>query len=105
MANFSSLLTSVIQFSSKGFVKNSLTGAGLGLGSYVLLRELYDQFLSYLQSNFANLSTIFYAINLSGLDVALSIVISAVGIRIYLNSQQVFLRTLSTLIPLISAIS
>ena len=95
MANFSSLLTSVIQFSSKGFVKNSLTGAGLGVGSYVLLRELYDQFLSYLQSNFANLSTIFYAINLSGLDVALSIVISAVGIRIYLNSQQVFLRTLS----------
>jgi hypothetical protein len=58
MANFSSLLSSVIEFSSKSFVKNSLT-AGLGLGSYVLLRELYDQFLSYLQSNFANLSTIF----------------------------------------------
>lgn len=95
MASFSSILTSVIEFTSRKLFKNVLGGAGLGLGSYLILTELYSQFLSYLQTNFSNLSTIFYAINLTGLDVALSIVISAVGIRVYLNSQQVFLRKLS----------
>jgi len=95
MASFSSLLTSVIEFSSRSLVKTSLKGAGLGLGTFTVLTAIYDQFLSYLQTNFANLSSIFYAINLSGSHIALGIVISAIGMRIYLNSQQVFLRTLS----------
>lgn len=94
MANFSSLLTSVIEFTSKSFVKNSLAGAGLGLGTYAVMQTLYYSFLSYLQSNFSQLASIFYAINLTGLDVALSILVSAVGIRIYLNSQKVFIRKL-----------
>jgi hypothetical protein len=46
MANFSSLLTSVIEFTSKSFVKNSLAGAGLGLGTYAVMQTLYYSFLS-----------------------------------------------------------
>ena len=92
MANFSSLLTSVIEFTSRSFIKNALKGAGLGLGTYMVLQGLYTSFLGYLKSNFAMLSDIFYAINLTGLDVGLSIILSAFSIRIYLNSQQVFVR-------------
>lgn len=92
MANFSSLLYNVTQFFSKGLIKNSLQGAGLALGSYAVIQTIYSAFLSYLQSNFGQLVNIFYAINLSGLDVALSMLISAVNVRIFLNSKQIFLR-------------
>lgn len=94
MASFSTLLTGVIEFCSKSFVKNSLKGAGLGLGSYVVLQAIYSIFLSYLQSNFSQLANIFYAINLSGLDVALSILVSAINIKIFINSKQIFIRKL-----------
>lgn len=94
MASFSTLLTGVIEFCSKSFVKNSLKGAGLGLGSYVAMQALYATFLSYLQSNFNLLADIFYAINLTGLDVALSILVSAINIKIFMNSKQIFLRKL-----------
>jgi hypothetical protein len=94
MANLSTLLNGAGEFFSKSFVKNSLKGAGIGLGSYVVLQGLYSTFLGYLQSNFSQLADIFYAINLSGLDVGLSIVVSAVNIRIFMNSKQIFLRKL-----------
>jgi hypothetical protein len=96
MANLSSLLYSVTAFFSKGLIKNSLTGAGLALGSYAVLQTIYASFLSYLQTNFGQLANIFYAINLSGLDVALSMLISAVNVRIFLNSKQLFLRKASS---------
>lgn len=92
MASLSALLSKIIDLSSRSFVKKSLTGAGLGLGSYVAMQAAYDSFLSHIHSNWANLANIFYAINLSGLDIALSMLISAVGVRVYLNSQRVFLR-------------
>ncbi len=92
MANLSTLLSGAGDFFSRSIVKNSLKGAGLGLGSYVALQALYATFLSYLHSNFSQLANIFYAINLSGLDVALSIVVSAVNIRIFMNSKQIFVR-------------
>lgn len=95
MSNLSTILNNTMSFFSKGFVKNSLTGAGLGLGSYVALQALYETFLSHLQGNFSQLANIFYAINMSGLDVALSIVVSAINIRIFMNSKQLFLRKMS----------
>ena len=94
MANLSTILTSVGEFFSKSFVKNSLKGAGIGLGSYVALQALYATFLSYLQTNFNQLANIFYAVNLSGIDVGLSIIVSAINIRIMMNSKQLFLRKL-----------
>lgn len=94
MASLSTLLTSVIEFCSKSFVKNSLKGAGLGLGSYLAMQTLYATFLSYLQSNFSQLASIFYAINMSGLDVGLSILVSAINIKIFMNSKQIFIRKL-----------
>lgn len=94
MANLSSLLTNIIDYSSRSFVKKSLTGAGLGLGSYLSMQFMYEQFLAHLKTNFSQIADIFYAINLSGLDVGLSMIISAVGVRVYLNSQKVFIRKL-----------
>lgn len=94
MASLSTLLNNTMEFFSKSFVKNSLKGAGLGLGSYVAMQALYATFLSYLQSNFNLLADIFYAINLTGLDVALSILVSAINIKIFMNSKQIFLRKL-----------
>lgn len=83
-----------MEFFSKSIVKNSLKGAGLGLGSYVVLQGLYSVFLSYLQSNFNQLANIFYAINMSGLDVGLSILVSAINIKIFMGSKQIFIRKL-----------
>lgn len=94
MASLSSVLHGVMEFFSKSLVKNSLKGAGLGLGSYVAMQALYSTFLSYLQTNFNLLADIFYAINLTGLDVALSILVSAINIKIFMNSKQIFLRKL-----------
>lgn len=94
MASLSTLLHSTMEFFSKSIVKNSLKGAGLGLGSYVVLQGLYSVFLSYLQSNFNQLANIFYAINMSGLDVGLSILVSAINIKIFMGSKQIFIRKL-----------
>lgn len=92
MGNLSTLLYKVFDFFSKSFVKNSLKGAGLGLGSYVALQALYQTFLIHLKDNFSQLADFLYAINLSGLDVALSIVVSAINIRIFMNSKKIFIR-------------
>lgn len=94
MASLSTLLYSTMEFFSKSIVKNSLKGAGLGLGSYVVLQGLYSVFLSYLQTNFNQLANIFYAINMSGLDVGLSILVSAINIKIFMGSKQIFIRKL-----------
>lgn len=92
MANLSSLIFKVTELTSKSFIKNSLQGAGLALGSYAVIQTIYSAFLSYLHNNFNQLANIFYAINLTGLDVAFSMLISAINVRIFLNSKQIFLR-------------
>lgn len=95
MSNLSTILTSTFSFFTKGLVKNSLKGAGLGLGSYMVLQGLYDTFVSHIRSNFQLGGDILYAFNLSQVDTGLSIVLSAIAVRMYLDSQKVFLRKIT----------
>lgn len=72
--------------------KRLLWGAGLGLVAYGVSQGLYNMLLSYVQSNFANLASFFYLIDLTGLDIAISLVLSAVAMRMLLNAGRFTLR-------------
>lgn len=95
MSSLSGILLSTVSFFSKGFVKNILKGAGLGLGSYMALQALYDTFVNHIRSNFSLAGDVLFAFNLSEVDQGISIVLSAIAVRMYLDSQKVFLRKIT----------
>lgn len=80
-------------FLSSG-LKKILTGAGLGLGTFVLSQTMFSSLLSHVQNNFGALGDIFWLIDLSGLDVALSYVVSGISIRLTMNAGKISLRKL-----------
>ncbi|MEG1502371.1 MAG: DUF2523 family protein [Synergistaceae bacterium] len=87
------LLAWFAPFLLSGFLKKILAGAGIGLISFTLQQVIYSQFLSYLQNNFRNLHSLtFVMFELSGLSIALSLIVSAVGIRMTMNSGKLALR-------------
>lgn len=73
-------------------VKRLLLGAGLGLVSYTTLKTIFDSMIEKaLQSMNSGLDIALSFLGLSGLDTALSIVISAMFIRVTILSAQVHL--------------
>ena len=80
-------------FLSSG-VKKLLTGAGLGLGTFVVSQTMFSSLLGHVKNNFGALGDIFWLISLSGLDVALSLVISGISIRLTMNAGKISLRKL-----------
>lgn len=72
--------------------KKVLIGAGIGLASFGVTQLIFNSLLNYVQTNFAQLHSFFFLIDLCGLDVALSYVISAVSIRITMNAGKLGLR-------------
>lgn len=74
--------------------KKILIGAGIGLVSFTLTQSAFSFFLSYVHERFNALSAIFFIIDLSGLDIAMSYVISAVSIRITMNAGKLAFRKL-----------
>lgn len=80
-------------FLSSG-VKRLLTGAGLGLGTFVLSQTMFSILLGHVKNNFGALGDIFWLISLSGLDVALSYVISGISIVLTMNAGKISLRKL-----------
>ena len=80
-------------FLSSG-VKKLLTGAGLGLVTFGISQAMFSTLLGYVQNNFGALGDIFWLIDLSGLDVALSYVVSGISIRLTMNAGKISLRKL-----------
>lgn len=73
-------------------IKRLLLGAGLGLVSYTTLKTIFDSMIEKaLQSMNSGLDIALSFLGLSGLDTALSIVISAMFIRVTILSAQVHL--------------
>lgn len=74
--------------------KKLLYGAGLGLVAYGVSQGLFNMLLNYVQSNFGMLGSLFYLIDLSGTDIALSLVISAIATRLMFNAGKFSFRKL-----------
>lgn len=72
--------------------KKLLIGAGLGLTTFVLTQSMFTIFLNYVHSRFNLLSDLFYLIDLTGLDIALSYVVSAISIRLTMSAGKLSLR-------------
>lgn len=72
--------------------KKVLIGAGLGLATFALSQSLFSMFLSYVTDRFNELSALFWLVDLAGIDIALSYIISAVSIRLALGSSKLALR-------------
>lgn len=88
-----SVLTWFTGFLLSGLLKRVLLGAGIGLISFTVQQVIYSQILSYLQNNFRNLHSLTLVMfELSGLSIALSLIVSAVGIRMTMNTGKLALR-------------
>ncbi|RZG66680.1 DUF2523 domain-containing protein [Acinetobacter wuhouensis] len=72
--------------------KKLLIGAGIGLASFALTQTAFSFFLDFVHARFNDLASIFFIIQLTGLDVALSYVISAVSIRLTMNAGKLAFR-------------
>ncbi|MFU8926148.1 DUF2523 family protein [Acinetobacter puyangensis] len=72
--------------------KRILYGAGLGLVAYGVSQGLFNMLLSYVQSNFALFSPLFYLISISGLDVFISMILSAISTRMMFDTGRFTLR-------------
>ena len=74
-------------------IKRILMGAGLGLVSYTALSKIFDNMISNAISNMQGGSDIALSfLGLSGMDTALSIVISAALIRVTIFSASLHLQ-------------
>ena len=86
------LLISVAEKVLSFAFKKMLVGAGIGLASFGLSQLAFSMMLDYVNARFNFLSSIFFLIDLSGIDEALSFIISAVSITLATNAGKLALR-------------
>ncbi|WP_151766037.1 DUF2523 family protein [Acinetobacter colistiniresistens] len=72
--------------------KKLLVGAGLGLVTFGITQGVYSILLNYVKDSFSMLSAMFYLINICGLDVAISYILSGIAIRLTMNAGKLSLR-------------
>lgn len=83
-ANISKILDSA----ESGFIKKALTGAGITVFSNTVMLTLFDTFLDQFKNNLGQInSPVLALLHMSGIDIALSIVLSAIATRMALNSS------------------
>lgn len=74
-------------------IKRALSGVGLGLATYAGISELLDKLISDANASLASGDgKILSIIGLTGIDVALSLILSACVIRATITSSSVFLQ-------------
>lgn len=84
--NFSGILTKVIESGTRGGLKNVLLGAGLTLASNGAFMLIVNQYIDTLRGQVGGLSAdLAGLIHLTGGDIAISIVLSAIVTRLSLN--------------------
>ena len=92
--SLASLLTKVSESVLSTSVSKMLKGAGVGLATFGITQAVYNMALNKLHESFAQLVDFFFVINLSGLSIALSLIVSAIGIKVSISSQKLALRKL-----------
>lgn len=94
--SLSSIISKTLDSASSGFLKKFLTGAGLSLASTAGVTVVINQYINNLQATTSGVSAELLAIlHLSGIDFAISIILSAVVTRVALNSAGLTLTKLS----------
>lgn len=92
MAGLGGLLSKVIESGTKGGLKNILMGAGLTLASNAVFLTIVNRYIATLQNQVGGLSAdLSGLIHLSGFDVAMSIVLSAVVTRLTISPPKLSL--------------
>lgn len=84
------LVTALVWFLS-GVVARTLLGAGLAVGSYVLIEDFVNDGLLYATGYLAGLGQIGQLMYLAGVGDAMSIVGSALVVAVTLQSARLFL--------------
>lgn len=91
-SSFANLLYRVGESLLSVGVKKALAGAGLGLGTYAGISSLLDKMIADANAMLsAGDGKILSMIGLTGIDTALSIILSACVIRATINSSSLFL--------------
>lgn len=91
------LLAKILDSFAKGFLGKMLAGAGLTLASTAVMTTLVNQYISTLKNQTAGISVDMLAIlHLSGLDFALSVILSAIVARMTMNATNLTLKKATT---------
>lgn len=86
------LLMMVGTFLMQGSVKTALLGAGLGLASAVVMKTVLERYINQALEQMQGFDSIVASfLNLSGFDIALSVVIGALIARVTMNSMKLSL--------------
>lgn len=86
------LLYNIGQLLTAGFIKRALAGAGLGLTTYLVISTLLNKLISRAVTQFNSMDdAVFALLGIANVDVALSIVLSALMVRTAIVSAQVHL--------------
>lgn len=75
----------------KGFSKQALLGAGLGLASGLITLQVVNYYISKIQTSAGFLGSMAAILHLGGMDKAISIVIGACVVRAMLSSAKLSL--------------
>lgn len=84
-------LASLLQKLIKGFGKNMLIGAGLGLASSAIVLTVVNHYINKIIASAGALGQMAAILHLGGMDIAISIVIGAVVVRATLVSTKLSL--------------
>lgn len=85
------ILTKVADVTLSKAGRTVLTSLGVGLVSSSISLVLFNQYINYLQSSYSALGDVAGILALAGVDYGLSIIISAVVIKITLKAKNISL--------------
>lgn len=77
-----------------GSLKTILTGAGLGLASAAIAMAVINYYIDQTVSAAGGLGTFASLLGIAGFDIALSIIFSAIVLKLTLNSASLAIRKL-----------
>ena len=93
--SLATVLTKVADATLSKAGRTVLTSLGVGLVSSSVSLVLFNQYINYLQSSYSALGDVAGILALAGVDYGLSIIISAVVIKITLKAKNVSLGKVS----------
>ena len=87
--SLASVLTKVSDVVLSGAGRKIISGLGISAFTYGGTQLIFGQAISLVQSYWSGLGSVFYIFGLSGADQALSMVLSAIAVRIAMNSAKI----------------
>lgn len=93
MKGLAAIFAKLFDSFAKGFLGKALVGAGLTLASTATITTLINSYVSKLQSDVYSMpADLLMILGLSKVDYAISVVLSAVVSRVFMNSLGIFIK-------------